>query len=149
VIDAMANVMTNYAPGNRNIEADVKVAIRALPWFGSLDKAKQGAALSDPVLTALQVGVISPWFTTENGGVHLGDHIYQLSYPSEWVRYRHEARTRMVKPYQFRGPDEWFAVAYDAYYTPDKRGKGAKLNDADPNTKLWFDAYVDTAARSR
>jgi hypothetical protein len=149
VIGVMADAMANYVPGKKDIENDMKAAIRALPWFASLDKAKQGAVVNDPALRALEVGVNSPWFDAEKGGVHLGDHVYQLSYPAEWVRYRHEARARMVNPYQFRGPEEWFAVAYEAYYTPDKRGKGAKLDDVDPNTKLWFDAHVDTAAPTR
>lgn len=149
VIDVMADAMAKYVPGKQDLEKDMKTAIRALPWFGALDGANQRAVVSDPALKALEVGVNSPWFTANDGGVHLGDHVYQLSYPAEWVRYRHEARARMVKPYQFRGPGEWFAVAYEAYYTPDKRGKGAKLNDVDPNTKLWFDAHVDTAAPTR
>jgi hypothetical protein len=146
VIKVMTKAMQNHVP---EIEEGMKTAIRALAWFGTLDEAKRRAVLSDPALKALEVGVNLPWFHAANGGVHLGAHVYQQSYPNWWVRYRHEARARMVDPYQFRGPGEWFAVAYAKYYTPDNRGKGAKLNDKDPDTKLWFDAHVDKAAPTR
>ena len=85
-----------------------------------------------------------------DGGDHLGAHVYQDPlYETRWMRYEHQARGRMLRDYQFRDTGEWFAECYAWYYTPDKRGKGAKLNDKDPNTKLYFDASVDTLAPSR
>jgi Domain of unknown function (DUF4157) len=127
----------------------LKDNIRRRPWFGALPKPTQRRVLADRALPAIATGMNSPWFLATDGGEHLGDHVYERGYAPVWVRYRHEARSRLITPYQFRDPGEWFAEAYAAYYTPDKRGKGAKLADKDPDTKRYFDAAVDPLAPSR
>ena len=146
----VANIVGAMVVGNTSaLESD----IRANAWFAGLTGAKQRAVLSDRALSATRIGLgvqaSAPWFVAADGGEHLGEHVYQQSYAPTWVRYRHEARTRMVAPYQFRDPGEWFAECYAAYYRPDPRGKGAKLNEKDPNTKLHFDTVVDKLAASR
>lgn len=146
----VANIVGAMVVGNTSaLESD----IRANAWFAGLTGANQRAVLSDRALSATRIGLgvqaSAPWFVAADGGEHLGEHVYQQSYAPTWVRYRHEARTRMVAPYQFRDPGEWFAECYAAYYRPDPRGKGAKLNEKDPNTKLYFDTVVDKLAASR
>lgn len=123
--------------------------IRRLPWFRALPAPTQKRVRADRALPAVGIGMKSPWFLATDGGEHLGAHVYQRSYATDWVRYRHEARSRRVTAYQFRDPGEWFAEAYAAYYAPDKRGKGAKLADKDADTKRYFDATVDPLAPSR
>jgi hypothetical protein len=123
--------------------------VARLPWFAGLAKATQRRVRDDRALPAVGIGLNSPWFLADGGGEHLGDHVYQRSYRTDWVRYRHEARSRRVADYQFRDPGEWFAEAYAAYYAPDSRGKGAKLADKDADTKRYFDAVVDTLPPSR
>ncbi len=162
VDDSAGGIKTKLAAGDRaDVENDMgnamnaqsvaslKSDIRAHAWFGALGGADKSAVLNDPALAALDVGLKEPYFTVESGGDHLGNHIYQESYPLQWVRYRHEARSRMVSKYQFRGPGEWFAEAYSFYYQPDKRGRGAKLKDKDPDTKTYFDNFVHTRASTR
>lgn len=143
VVKEMAKAM-----GNRTV-VGLKDAVRGLPWFPGLAADERRDALSDPTFTAIEVGQDQPYFKRPDGGVHLGDHVYQESYAPRWVRYEHQARGRMVSPYQFRDPGEWFAEAYSFYYAPDERGKGAKLQDKDSNTKAYFDTDVDTLAASR
>lgn len=129
--------------------------IRANAWFSGLDESKRKAVLADPALDALRIGIATgadaPWFAAKDGGRHLGPHVYQQSYAHDWVRYRHEARSRMVSDsgYQFRDPAEWFAECYAAYYRPDPRGRGARLAAKDPDTKLYFDQHVHTRPNSR
>ena len=136
---------TMQRPNADTLEANVG----RLPWFAGLPQPTQKRVRNDRALPAVGIGMNSPWFLAAGGGEHLGDHVYQRSYPGQWVRYRHEARSRRVTDYQFRAPGEWFAEAYAAYYEPDKRGKGAKLADKDADTKRWFDGNVDTLAPSR
>lgn len=143
VIDEMADAMSNRT------FSGLKKAIRDLPWFGGLPAATKRSVLDDKALKAIRIGLNQPWFNARDGGEHLGDHVYQESYPDTWVRYRHEARSRMVSDYQFRAPGEWFAEAYEFYYRPDDRGRGAKLADKDPDTKRYFDLHVHTRAPSR
>jgi hypothetical protein len=143
VVAEMATSMTNQSA------TGMEARIKALPWFAPLRAPDKTAVMGDPALRAIGVGLNSPWFNATDGGIHLTDHIYQESYPLDWVRYRHEARSRMLTQYQFRDPGEWFAEAYAFYYLPDPRGKGAKLNDKDPDTKAYFDASVDTRAPTR
>lgn len=125
--------------------------IRQLPWFGALKGNLRADVLADPSLDAVGAGfkALQPWETAVDGGLHLGKHIYQEAYDRDWYRYMHEARVRKVSPYQFRNTREWFAEAYRFFYTPDPRGKGAKLNDTDPDTKTYFDTTVDKMAASR
>ncbi|MCX6317006.1 MAG: DUF4157 domain-containing protein [Bacteroidetes bacterium] len=123
--------------------------VKALSWFPALKAPEKRKVTEDKVFTAMEIGLKSPWFDATDGGEHLGDHVYEESYKRDWSRYRHEARTRMIKPYQFRKAGEWFAVCYAAYYKPDKRGKGAQLNDKDPDTKKYFDEVVDKLLKSR
>jgi hypothetical protein len=143
VIDQMDTAMSNRSAQG------LEQAIRNLPWFAGLPAATRRAVLADRALAALRIGLNQPWFSASDGGEHLGDYVYQESYANQWVRYRHEARARKVSDYQFRDPGEWFAEAYDFYYRPDPRGRGAKLADKDPNTKAYFDTDVNTRARSR
>jgi len=143
VIAEMATAM-----GNRRA-AGLKRAIRNLAWFGGLAAATQKAVLADKALKAIKVGLNEPWFKAKNGGEHLGDHTYQESYRNLWVRYDHAARARKVSKYQFRGPRDWFAEAYMYYYLPDKRGRGAKLNDKDRDTKTYFDNTVHRIGATR
>jgi len=145
VIGEMANAMTNRSA------AGLEAAIRNLAWFAALPDATKDSVIGDKALSALRIGLTEPWMKKEDVSEHLGPHNYHESYPGIWVRYLHAARVPplLISAYQFRDEGEWFAECYAAYYTPDPRGKGAKLNDADPNTKLYFDNVVDKMARSR
>ena len=156
---AIKNTLT--APQRTDVLTDMETAmsnqsvttletnISSHPWFGGLSKTDKKAVLADRALPALGIGLNKPWFSATDGGEHLGPHVYQEGYPNDWCRYRHEARSRMVKPYQFRYPNEWFAEAYALYYTPDPAGYGAKLNAIDPSTKVYFDNFVNTRAPTR
>lgn len=144
--DVISDMVT--AMGNRSA-ATLAADIRARPWFAGLPRPDRSEVLDDDALKALPIGFDSPWFTASEGGEHLGDHVYQESYTPTWVRYRHEARDRMVAKYQFRAPGEWFAECYAAYYDPGNKVKGDRLNKKDPNTKTYFDNFVDTRAPSR
>jgi hypothetical protein len=147
VITEMTNVM-----GTRSATPLVG-NVQGLAWFGALPNADKTAVAEDPALTAVGVGLNKPYFTREDGGVHLGAptaHIYQESYTPTWVRYEVAARARKVSKYQFMDPGEWFAEAYEAYYRPDKGGRGAALVAAgDSNTKTYFDTDVHTRAPTR
>lgn len=126
--------------------------VQALPWFAPLPQATKDAVVADKVFPAVTVGLKDPWFMTDGGGQKLGTapvHIYEESYPSSWNRYEFQARDRILTPYQFRDPAEWFAEAYALYYLPDVRGKGRKLQDKDPDTKTYFDASVDPTVATR
>ncbi|MCB1910018.1 MAG: DUF4157 domain-containing protein [Rhodocyclaceae bacterium] len=136
------------AMGNRSA-ASLKRDIRGHAWFAGLARADKGEVLDDPALEALPIGLEKPWFTAAGGGKHLGDHVYQESYQPTWVRYRHEARNRLLTKYQFRDAGEWFAECYEAYYDPGNKVKGDRLNKVDPDTKTYFDNNVDTLATSR
>ena len=76
-------------------------------------------------------------------GRRLNDFVL-LQSQGVWFSYSFAARARQVSNYQFRAPKEWFAEAYTWYYDPDPRGRGMKLNDKDPVTKVWFDQNVQT-----
>lgn len=143
VVGEMAKAMTNRSA------ATLKRDIRAKSWFSGLAKNTQRSVLEDNALKAIPIGLQSPWFTATDGGEHLGDHVYQESYTPTWVRYRHEARKRLVAKYQFRDSGEWFAECYAAYYDPNNKVKGERLNKADPSTKVYFDTHVDTRRPTR
>jgi len=131
-------------------DASLFTAIRALPWWNTVPAPDRRAAIDDPALTAVGVGLKQPYFLLpETGGEHLGSHVYQESYTPQWVRYEHAARDRKVSNYQFRDEGEWFAEAYYFYYQPDKRGIGMKLHDHDKDTKQYFDNHVHTRPASR
>lgn len=160
IADAAAGVAALPAAQQTDVATDIATSmgarsttgliarVKARPWFAALpDPAKQ-VVTNDPTFTAVGVGLQTPWFLP-NGGVQLGTHVHQESYTPTWVRYDAAARARLLTPYQFRDEGEWFAEAYDWYYTPDPRGKGMRLNDKDPNTKQWFDANVDPIGASR
>lgn len=142
VVDEMEQAMSK-----RNT-SDLETNIRKLPWFAGLKDKDKRSVIADRALPALYIGLDRPWAKAVDGGEHLGEHVYEESYKHDWSRYRHEARSRMLEPYQFRQAPEWFAVAYAFYYLPDPRGKGAKLKDKDPDTKTYFDTTVDTLAPS-
>ena len=162
VDDANAGIRTRLSAAQRgDVESDMVAAmgnrsaatlrsdIRGHAWYAGLPAADKGEVMDDPVLEALPIGLQKPWFTADGGGKHLGDHIYQESYQPTWVRYRHEARNRLVAKYQFRDAGEWFAECYEAYYDPANKQKGDRLNKVDPDTKTYFDNNVDTLATSR
>jgi hypothetical protein len=132
----------------RNV-AGLVPAIRAHAWFAGLTKVVQDAVLKDQAVAALGTGLQGPWFLPD-GGTHLGTHVYQdPQYSLYWVRYEHQARSRMLRDYQFRDIAEWFAECYAWYYTPDTRGIGQKLRDKDANTADYFRDVVDKIATSR
>jgi hypothetical protein len=147
---AMAAAMKKPSPAERIRAAEgMEDTVAAFAWFPKLAPAARRSVRSDPALEALPVGLKTPWFSRpDDGGVHLGPHVYQDSYPEriEWVRYEHAARARRVSDYQFRGPGEWFAEAYEHYYRPDKR-EVLKAND--PATLKYFADHVDTLAPTR
>ncbi|WP_331715540.1 eCIS core domain-containing protein [Tessaracoccus coleopterorum] len=144
-----ADVVTDIETSmNSRTTAGLVARVKARPWFAPLPQATRDAVTADPTFDAVTVGLAQPWFKP-NGGTALGLHMHQESYTPTWVRYDVAARARLLTAYQFRDEGEWFAEAYDFYYTPDSRGKGARLNDVDPNTKAWFDANVDPVAASR
>jgi hypothetical protein len=126
----------------------IKDDVEALPWYAGLSKDDKRDIKRDKAFVALPIAIDDAWQKAPDGGEHLGDHVYQKSY-SRWTRYRHEARSRMLTPYQFRDVAEWFAECYAFYYEPDPRGKGAKLAEKDPSTKTYFDTHVDTLPPSR
>jgi hypothetical protein len=146
--DVIAKMVKAMQDRNPSLD-DLKGAIRGLDWYDDLPAATRRAVLADPSLTALRAGLRKPWYGDPNGGIHLGQHVYQESYEHDWTRYRHDARSRKVSQYQFRAPGEWFAEAYAAYYEPDRRGRGAKLADRDSDTKSYFDTTVHVLAKSR
>jgi len=121
--------------------------IMARPWWTGLDGSAKSSVQSDDVLKAMATCLVGshPWYTAD-GGVALGDRIYQESYSLRWSSYAKEARSRKVSQYQFRAPGEWFAEAYAAYYEPGP--KGAVLERSDPDTKAYFDTKVDTQKAS-
>ena len=144
--DVIADMTTAM---NARSAAGLVPAIRARPWFGGLGKTDQDAVLKDPSLTALDTGLKGPWFLPD-GGTRLGAHIYQdPMYSLYWVRYQHQARTRMLRDYQFRDIGEWFAECYAWYYTPDPRGIGQKLRDKDASTADYMRDVVDRIPSSR
>jgi len=143
VVADMESAMSKRKPD------DLEKSIKAHPWFGSLKGGDKDAVIEDKALKALPIGMDSAWLKASDGGQHLADHVYQEGYKNDWSRYRFEARTRMVSNYQFRSIEEWFAEAYGAYYAPDERGKGAKLNDKDSDTKKYFDDVVDKLPGTR
>ncbi len=124
----------------------LKAKIRGLGWWSGLAKNKKKAVLADKALGAITVGLDKPWFKANDGGVYLDKHVYQASYGTKWVRYEHAARKRLLTKYQFRDPGEWFAEAYEFYYTPDKR---PTLTKTDPDTKKYFDDTVSKIAGTR
>jgi Domain of unknown function (DUF4157) len=145
--DDVINEMTQ-AMLSRNVSG-LDRDIRSLSWFSALPAATKNAVLADRALRALQIGLKRPWFNAEDGGEKLGKgrdaHVYQDShYPDDrWVRYLHNARSRMVpNPYQFRSPGEWFAEAYKFYYLQ-------QLAKYDKDTKDYFDKHVHTRPPSR
>jgi hypothetical protein len=126
---------------------DILKELAALPEWSKLG-GEQAGIKADPVIGALQKNNTGaePWMA--NGGVVLGGRIFEESYDNQWSSYAAEARDRKVSKYQFRAPGEWFAEAYAAYYEPNPH-KGAKLEQADPKTKAWFDKFVDTKQPDR
>jgi hypothetical protein len=160
VIDAAAGVSRLTAPQRSDVVTEMATAmtnrstegltrrVRGLPWYGGLTDQAKDDVVNEPSFEAIDAGLQMPWLKPE-GGMTLGIYHYQESYTPAWVRYKHQARTRMVSDYQFRSPGEWFAEVYAWYYAPDPRGKGMKLADKDLNTKEWFDRNVDTAPGTR
>jgi hypothetical protein len=143
VVGAFARAM-----GAKSV-ARLQPDVRALPWFAALPAATRTAVMDDRSFAAVEVGMAQPYLNRPDGGEHLGAHVYEAGYPPVWVRYEHQARARMVSPYQFRSPGEWFAEAYRVYYTPDPRGWGAQLREKDADTAEYFATTVDALAPSR
>lgn len=144
VVKVLVAAMANEAP------APALSQVQALPWFASLPAPHQSGVNSDPVFAALQDGLTKQMWKGKGGGTALGgaQSVYQAD-GTKWTRYQQAATGRKVSMYQFRAPGEWFAECYAAYYEPDARGRGAKLNDRDSTTKTWFDKNVHTMSASR
>lgn len=141
VIAVMDSLMSAKNVDKDKMEANLNRVIASKQWFTNKPASDRRVILKDKALKALRIGLTAPW-RTDRGGEPLGKYIYQASYFNNWVRYEHQARARKVSKYQFKYPQEWFAEAYKFYYAPDGRGRGAKLNDKDSNTKTYFDDYV-------
>jgi hypothetical protein len=60
----------------------------------------------------------------------IGERIYQMPYPDEWVSYKVAARRRGLTGFQFKAPGEWFAELYAGY-------KSGKLKPGHPALK-WL-----------
>ncbi len=60
----------------------------------------------------------------------IGERIYQMPYPDEWVSYNVAARRRGLTGFQFKAPGEWFAELYAGY-------KSGKLKPNHPAVK-WL-----------
>ena len=60
----------------------------------------------------------------------IGERIYQMPYPDEWVSYKVAARRRGLTGFQFKAPGEWFAELYAGY-------KSGKLKPSHPALK-WL-----------
>ncbi|MGM9474530.1 eCIS core domain-containing protein [Pseudarthrobacter sp. YS3] len=162
IADAKSGIASLAAPQQADVVAEIATSmtsrsttgqvarVRARPWYAGLAAPVKTAVTDDPTFEAVGVGLQMPWYR-EDGGTHLGTHIYQESYTPIWVRYEHQARRpeRKLTDYQFRDAGEWFAETYAWYYEPDSRGKGMKLNDKDPDTKSWFDTNVDPIVGTR
>jgi hypothetical protein len=123
----------------------VETAFAKLPAWSKLSAKEREEISADPVLQALGGNntAAEPWMN--DGGVVLGGRIFEESYDKSWNSYAAEARSRKTSKYQFRAPGEWFAEAYAAYYEPTVGGQqqGFKLEQVDPETKKWFDSFVD------
>ncbi|WP_269936620.1 eCIS core domain-containing protein [Arthrobacter sp. HY1533] len=139
----MSTAMTN-----RSV-AGMLTRIRARPWYAGLGAPVKAAITADPALPAIGTALDHPWFKPD-GGDRLGApdaHVYELSDPPSWNRYNFEARTRMVTPYQFNGPPDWFAEVYAHYFGgPEKR---RLLTRKDPGTAAYFASTVAPLAPSR
>lgn len=122
--------------------------VQGLEWYKRLSKDKQQKIDTDKAFEALPGALLEPW-NQPDGGLRLGNRIYQRGYSYSFTSYLHAARARLLTAYQFRDVREWFAECYAFYYLPDKRGKGAKLNEKDPSTKQYFDSVVDKMPASR
>lgn len=123
--------------------------ISARPWYAGLAAPVKAAIAADPALSAIGTALDHPWFKPD-GGDRLGApdaHVYELSDPPSWNRYNFEARSRMVTPYQFNGPPDWFAEVYSFYFGgPEKR---RVLTQKDPDTAAYFATTVAPLAPSR
>jgi hypothetical protein len=97
----------------------------------------------DHVTNPIRAGFGAPWAAQDGGASQaVNGRVFQAVGGTYWTSYSLKARARRVSDYQFYAPAEWFAEAYSAYYEPDPRGKGAKLEARDPATKRWFDEHV-------
>jgi hypothetical protein len=137
VIDAMVLSMMN---------SDTSYFRRAI------DHAHEhGDVKNDPVYHVMikSLAADNPWLDTK---AIAGRHYHQAyqgaqgGFAGQWISYREEAwKQHRLSEYQFRAPQEWFAEAYSAFYTPVKPGqpKGIRLQEKLPETHKWFVAHVD------
>lgn len=141
IMTALQDIIDAQDPST--MDADLEALPFCVDHATDEDHAKKLAEIKgDKAIDAIVKAYDSPWGDPD-GGVHLGDRVYQESYDwPQWVSYKHEARARKFSTYQFRAPGEWFAEAYAAYYQPPGE-KGALMVGRDDATKAWFDANVD------
>jgi hypothetical protein len=133
---------------NRTV-AGLVARIRARPWYAGLAAPVKAAITADPALPAIGMALDHPWFKPD-GGDRLGApdaHVYELSDPPSWNRYNFAARSRMLTPYQFNSPAEWFAEVYAHYFGPPE--KRQLLARKDPDTAAYFASTVAPLAPSR
>lgn len=128
-----------YSGWERQLRAE-----RVFPWLAECD-ADQRAALEHAfeVFNKI-VGPPPRYLLGDEDQVVLNGRVYQYDpQAGGLMSYDVAARERRVSNYQMKGPQEWLAEAYAAYFAPDERGVGALLQDRDPATKRWFDENVE------
>jgi hypothetical protein len=149
VTRALQSVVDDRSPGS--VANRVARSLSRLVRDRNARNALVKSIMKDPAAQTLQISFAdltpgNPWYNTAAGfGVPISGRITQESYKGEWWSYELSIRNKQsVSDYQFRSPHEWIAEAYNAYYSPPR--KGDSLKSVDPDAKDWFDANVDAAS---